>query len=143
LTTLVSYIKIPGAGIQTKCFGTIREIEALSNLPVFQNPLSDSRLCSNDSGTRNHGTAELNNGPCFEKSECLKGDPVKRNSGLKILNPILALLFLNQILTGLFHGFLPHDVFEIVHQGGGIILATATLLHVILNWNWVKANLIP
>ena len=66
---------------------------------------------------------------------------MKRNSVLKILNPILALLFLNQILAGLFHQSLPRNVFEILHQGGGIILATATLLHVILNWNWVKANL--
>jgi protein-S-isoprenylcysteine O-methyltransferase Ste14 len=68
---------------------------------------------------------------------------VKRNSVLKILNPILALLLLNQILVGLFHGFVPRDVFEILHQGGGIVLATAALLHVILNWNWVKANLTP
>lgn len=66
---------------------------------------------------------------------------MKRNSVLKILNPILALLFLNQILAGLFHQSLPRNVFEILHQGGGIILAVATLLHVILNWNWVKANL--
>jgi len=66
---------------------------------------------------------------------------VKRNSVLKILNPVLALLFLNQILVGLFSRSLPHDAFEILHKGGGMILAMATLLHVILNWRWVKANL--
>ena len=67
---------------------------------------------------------------------------MKRHSTLKILNPILALLFLNQIIVGLFHVTLPYKVFKILHQGGGIILAAAALLHVILNWNWVKVNFI-
>ena len=65
---------------------------------------------------------------------------MKRHSTLKILNPILALLFLNQFISGLFHETLPHKAFKILHQGGGIILAAAALLHVILNWNWVKVN---
>jgi hypothetical protein len=67
---------------------------------------------------------------------------MKRHSALKILNPILALLFLNQIIVGLFHITFPYNAFKILHQGGGIILATAVLLHVILNWNWVKVNFI-
>jgi protein-S-isoprenylcysteine O-methyltransferase Ste14 len=67
---------------------------------------------------------------------------MKRHSALRILNPILALLLLNQIIVGLFHLSLPHNAFEILHQGGGIILAAAALLHVILNWNWVKVNFI-
>ncbi len=67
---------------------------------------------------------------------------MKSHSALKILNPILALLFLNQIIVGLFHVNLPHSTFKILHQGGGIILAAAALLHMILNWNWVKVNFI-
>ncbi len=67
---------------------------------------------------------------------------MKRHSTLKVLNPILALLFLNQIIAGLLHAALPHDTFKILHQGGGIILGAAALLHVILNWNWVKLNFI-
>lgn len=65
---------------------------------------------------------------------------MKRNAALKILNPILAALFLNQVIVGLCHKLLPHEAFEILHQGGGIFLTTAIFLHVILNWNWVKAN---
>ncbi len=66
---------------------------------------------------------------------------MKRNSILKILNPILAVLFLNQILTGILHDAIPKEAYEFLHEGGGISLAVAAVLHVILNWNWVKANL--
>ena len=65
---------------------------------------------------------------------------MKRNLILKILNPILAILFLNQILTGIFHDAIPKEAYEFLHEGGGISFAVAAVLHVILNWNWVKAN---
>jgi len=65
---------------------------------------------------------------------------MKRNSILKIVNPVLGILVANQILTGLFSGALPYEAFEILHQGGGYLLAVTAVLHLILNWNWVKAN---
>ena len=65
---------------------------------------------------------------------------MKRNFILKILNPIVAILFLNQILTGLLHAVIPKGAYEFFHEGGGIIFTVAVLLHVVLNWNWVKAN---
>jgi len=65
---------------------------------------------------------------------------MKRNTVLKILNPILGILVVNQILTGIFADSLPGNTFEILHQGGGIVFSVLVVLHVILNWNWVKAN---
>ncbi len=65
---------------------------------------------------------------------------MKRKTMLKILNPILGVLLLNQVLTGIFHGVLPHLAFEIMHKGGGSFFGIAAILHVILNWSWVKAN---
>lgn len=65
---------------------------------------------------------------------------MKRNFILKILNPILAILFLNQFLTGLLHDAIPKKAYEVLHEGGGVAFACAILLHVLLNWNWVKAN---
>ena len=59
---------------------------------------------------------------------------------LKIVNPILGVLLLNQVLTGLLHDMLPHNAYEVLHEGGGIVFAIAALLHVVLNWNWIKAN---
>ena len=65
---------------------------------------------------------------------------MKRNSLLKILNPILAVLLVNQIITGLLHGYLSEEAYEILHGGSGLVFAVAALLHVIMNWNWVKSN---
>lgn len=66
----------------------------------------------------------------------------KRNL-LKIVNLLLGLLILSQATTGLFHDILPRGVFEFLHEGGGLILFVFVLLHVYLNWAWVKANLFP
>ena len=63
-----------------------------------------------------------------------------RTSVLKIVNPILGVLLLNQVITGLLHDVLPHEAFEVLHGGGGIVFAIVALLHVMLNWNWIKAN---
>lgn len=65
---------------------------------------------------------------------------MKRNTMLKILNPILGLLLLNQLASALFHDALTHEAFEIMHQGGGILLAIVAALHITLNWNWIRAN---
>lgn len=65
---------------------------------------------------------------------------MQRNTALKIVNPILGLLLLNQILSGIFGHSLSHEWFETLHKNGGLALALAAALHVILNWNWLKAN---
>ena len=59
---------------------------------------------------------------------------------LKVLNPVLALLVLCQLTTGLCSDILPEGVFEPVHMGGAILLALAALTHLVLNFNWVKAS---
>ncbi|MDQ7779854.1 MAG: hypothetical protein RDV41_09105 [Planctomycetota bacterium] len=64
-----------------------------------------------------------------------------RNSALKVLNLILAVLLLNQAVTGGLHEMLAHKTFEIMHGGGAALFLFCAALHVILNWNWVKANL--
>lgn len=69
-----------------------------------------------------------------------KRGQVKRNSVLKIVNPLLAVLLLCQMGSGILHGVLPRGVFEIVHEVGGLVLGGAILLHVILNWNWIRTS---
>lgn len=63
-----------------------------------------------------------------------------KNSILKILNPVLAILLINQVLMGLLHDVMPRKVFEVMHEGGGGVFAVVAILHVLLNWNWVKLN---
>jgi hypothetical protein len=68
---------------------------------------------------------------------------MNRNTLLKILNPVLGFLVVNQILTGLLADELfklSPNAFEILHEDGGIVLAVLVVLHLILNWNWIKAN---
>lgn len=61
-----------------------------------------------------------------------------RNTMLKIINPILGVLLVNQILSGFLYDVLPHEAFEIMHEDGGIAFTIVAVLHLILNWNWVK-----
>lgn len=65
---------------------------------------------------------------------------MKKNTVLKILNPIMGLLVLNQALTGLLRDALPYDAFEMLHEGGGPALVAVIALHVFLNWNWIRAT---
>ncbi len=59
---------------------------------------------------------------------------------LKLLNPIIALLILNQALSALLSGLLSRDAFETIHETGGVLLLVGVVLHLLLNWNWVKAT---
>ncbi len=65
---------------------------------------------------------------------------MKRNTALKILNPILVVLAVNQAVTVIFLDELPIKAFQIFHKGGGAVLLTLIAVHFILNFNWVRAN---
>jgi hypothetical protein len=67
---------------------------------------------------------------------------VQKTKVLKVVNIILALLFLNQACTGFLYKVLPYKLYEIIHGGGGVVLAAAVVVHVILNWGWVRANIL-
>jgi hypothetical protein len=68
---------------------------------------------------------------------------MRRNTALKILNPILLVFFVNQAVTVIFREHLSFEAFKIFHKGGGAILIGLIVLHLILNFNWVKANYFP
>ncbi len=65
---------------------------------------------------------------------------MKRNDALKILNPILAVFFVNQAVTALLGARISYEAFEVFHKGGGRVLIALIIVHFILNFNWVKAN---
>ncbi len=65
-----------------------------------------------------------------------------KNTALRILNPFIGLLVCSQAATGLLSDHLPAKVFETVHEGGGILPVTGIALHVILNFGWIKNNLL-
>lgn len=63
-----------------------------------------------------------------------------KNTANKILIPLMTLLAVNQALTAIFSDEMPHEAFEILHQGGGVIFIIFIAVHIALNFNWVKAN---
>ncbi len=65
---------------------------------------------------------------------------MKKNTALKIINPILFFLLVFQLFTGLFHGLFSKETFEAIHAGNGVVLAVFALVHLALNWTWVKST---
>ena len=65
---------------------------------------------------------------------------MKRNTALKILNPVLAVLFINQALSGIFHHQISYEAFEILHKAAGKVFIGLVVVHFVLNFNWIKAN---
>mgnify|MGYP006295114581 CR=1 len=54
-----------------------------------------------------------------------------------MLNPVLLILLLFQLLTALLRGSIP-VFFHTWHPVAGYTLAGLGILHLILNWRWVK-----
>jgi len=65
---------------------------------------------------------------------------MKKLTELKITNVILFTLFLCQATTGLAHPLIEHELFEILHPSVGVLLIITGIVHIVLNWGWVKSN---
>jgi hypothetical protein len=63
---------------------------------------------------------------------------MRRIQALKILNPILALLIIFQIISGLNPMMVPYQL----HQMGGILIGVGIGLHLTLNWGWIRSNIL-
>jgi protein-S-isoprenylcysteine O-methyltransferase Ste14 len=61
---------------------------------------------------------------------------------LKVVNPVLAVLVLNQPFSGFLYSWTNWEAFEIMHVGGGILLFMFAAIHLMLNWKWVQVNLL-
>jgi hypothetical protein len=66
--------------------------------------------------------------------------PVNKKSALKFLNIIIAVLILNQATTAALSDFIGPETFEVLHEAGGALLLLGIIIHVILNWGWVKST---
>ena len=65
---------------------------------------------------------------------------MKKLAELKITNVILLTLFLGQATTGLAHPLIEDELFEILHPSVGVLLIIIGIVHIVLNWGWVKSN---
>lgn len=67
---------------------------------------------------------------------------MNKTAALKVVNPALAVLMLNQPFSVLLAAVTGWDLFEGLHVLGGILLLTAAAVHLLLNWTWVELNLL-
>ncbi|MFP4213380.1 MAG: DUF4405 domain-containing protein [Desulfohalobiaceae bacterium] len=67
--------------------------------------------------------------------------PKSKQKLLLYLNPVLFLLAVFQICSGV----LMSQFFQLysLHQLNGYLLGLAILLHIILNWSWIRMNYLP
>jgi len=68
---------------------------------------------------------------------------MNKTKALKLLNPVLAMLILNQPVSIYLYEATHYEVFEFLHVGGGVLLVIGAALHLMLNWSWVKMNFFP
>ncbi len=62
-----------------------------------------------------------------------------KKTALKFTNVIIAILILNQAASATLRGLIGRDAFELLHEAGGLFLLIGVIIHVILNWGWVKS----
>jgi undecaprenyl pyrophosphate phosphatase UppP len=76
----------------------------------------------------------------FEGGPARKEKEMKKITQMKVLNALLGLLMISQALSGLLHDRLAEETFEHVHILGGLLIVIGVILHLVLNWGWVRMN---
>ena len=61
---------------------------------------------------------------------------------LLITNIVLLLSFITLVLTVVLMEFTPYAFIKEIHENAGIVFAIAALIHIYLNWAWIRTNLI-
>jgi len=57
---------------------------------------------------------------------------------LKIVNIILAILILSQFLSGFFRKLIGKELFDLIHEKGALVLIAVLVIHILFNWGWIK-----
>lgn len=65
---------------------------------------------------------------------------MKKTSILKIINPLLFIIALLQAVTGAIYFLGGNGLNSIIHMIGGAVMAGLAVIHIFLNWGWVKSN---
>jgi hypothetical protein len=69
---------------------------------------------------------------------------MNKKNALIVVNICLAITFFmtasGGVITTFFPGAIPYDKFVMLHPKIGIALVIFAILHVVLNWNWIKVT---
>jgi len=66
---------------------------------------------------------------------------MNKPSLLKMVNPVLGIVFVIQAFTGIFHDAvteISYGAFKTIHGLGGYLLVILVVTHLYLNWSWIK-----
>jgi hypothetical protein len=68
--------------------------------------------------------------------------PYSKVTALKVINLLLAVVAIVQLSTAVCLTFIPESTERIVpiHMAVGFALFVLLLLHIFLNWSWIKSN---
>lgn len=64
--------------------------------------------------------------------------PSATQNVLKIVNPVILVLFTVQAAGGMLHEFIPYAVFAPAHTTTGVLVTIGIAVHVIFNRTWFK-----
>ena len=65
---------------------------------------------------------------------------MKKQSWLRIINAALAVLIVVQVGSALLRTHIPYAIFRVAHPLVGFLLFATVVVHLALNWNWVKMS---
>jgi len=65
---------------------------------------------------------------------------MNRMDWLKRLNPILFMAFALQALTGVAYFLAGGELLEEIHLFGGFLMIAIAIVHISLNWTWIKST---
>ncbi|MBN1153522.1 DUF4405 domain-containing protein [candidate division KSB1 bacterium] len=67
---------------------------------------------------------------------------MKKQKALSIVNVMLFLFFLWVIITAFLHELMSPALYEKLHPIGGFLFFLTALIHIYLNWSWIKSNVL-
>jgi len=65
---------------------------------------------------------------------------MNKQKALKIVNILLALMVIGILTSAILHDYIDKEIFEKVHPLGGFTLIILIIIHLSLNWSWVKST---
>ena len=65
---------------------------------------------------------------------------MNKQKALKIINVLLILDFLGLVSTAVLDDVIPRELFEKIHPSFGLTLVVLVIIHIILNFTWIKTT---
>jgi hypothetical protein len=64
---------------------------------------------------------------------------MEKTRWLKRTNVVLFFVLVYQAVTGALVELIDPDIFGVIHPAGGVLLVLVGIVHISLNWGWVRA----